>query len=463
MIAELAVKTKRRSLEGHYMAATIDISQSLRKRLTRDSVVVFGIGVFSTGISFVTSIVLARSLGAQGYGVYAYAFTLVAVMQILANLGLPNLLVRCISAYRMKGEWGLMAGLLRRSLQAVLISTSLLIALGTAAAWLLGQRVSSEGLRTFSVALLMLPFLALTSLRSSVLRALFHAIPGQVPEAVAKPLLFLGLIAGAVLVTGGAELSPVAAMIMQLIATIISFAIGAWLLKSRLPGELWTMTPSYAMAEWRQSAFPLILTSGITVINTYTDILMLGAMKDSTSVGIYQVVARGATMLTFFIYAVNTVVAPVASGLYTKGETERLQRIVTLSTRIVLAMTCPIALLLATYPREILRSLFGAQFSAGAEGLAILSVCQMISVSMGSVWDLLIMTGHEKDVAKASAISASLNVALNAVLIPHLGINGAALATGMSTVLFSLMLAVAVYRRTGLYTTAIAGVKAARA
>ena len=357
-----------------------------------------------------------------------------------------------------------MAGLLRRSLQAVLISTSLLIALGIAGAWLLGQRVSSEGLQTFSVALFMLPFLALTSLRSSVLRALFHAIPGQVPEAVAKPLLFLGLIAGAALVIGdGGSLSPVTAMIMQLIATITSFAMGAWLLNSKLPGELRTMTPSYAMAEWRQSALALILTSGITVINTYTDILMLGAMKDSASVGIYQVVARGATMLTFFIYAVNTVIGPVASGLYTKGETERLQRIVTMSTRIVLAMTCPVALLLASYPREILRSLFGAQFSAGAEALAILSVCQAISVSMGSVWDLLIMTGHEKDVAKASAISASLNVALNAVLIPHLGINGAALATGTSTVLFSIMLAVAVYRRTGLYTIAFAGVKAARA
>ena len=74
---------------------------------------------------------------------------------------------------------------------------------------------------------------------------------------------------------------------------------------------------------------------------------------------------------------------------------------------------------------------------------------------MGSVGQVLNMTGHEKDSAIGMAIGAIANVCLNFLLIPRWGASGAAVATGVSVAIWNIVLAAFVYRRLGLNTTVI--------
>ena len=64
------------------------------------------------------------------------------------------------------------------------------------------------------------------------------------------------------------------------------------------------------------------------------------------------------------------------------------------------------------------------------------------------------MTGHERDTATGVGIAAAVNVTLNVLLIPLWGIEGAAIATAISLMTWNILLAVWVYRRLGIYTTA---------
>ncbi len=145
---------------------------------------------------------------------------------------------------------------------------------------------------------------------------------------------------------------------------------------------------------------------------------------------------------------------PVVSSLYTAGELQRLQRIVTISARVVLLGSLPVALSMIIFSRWILLTVFGADFVSGATALAILSAAQIINAGMGSVGLLLVMTGHERDTATGVGIAAVMNVALNALLIPVWGIEGAAIATAISVATWNILLAVWVYQRLGIYTTA---------
>jgi O-antigen/teichoic acid export membrane protein len=74
---------------------------------------------------------------------------------------------------------------------------------------------------------------------------------------------------------------------------------------------------------------------------------------------------------------------------------------------------------------------------------------------MGLAALVLNMTGHERDTAKGIAVSALLNVTLNALLIPLWGIEGAALASTLSMVVWNSLLVVLVHRRLGLHATAL--------
>ncbi|MFW6089999.1 MAG: oligosaccharide flippase family protein, partial [Gemmatimonadota bacterium] len=92
--------------------------------------------VSSAAVSLVVSILLARMLGPEGYGIYAFAYAVIMLLALPAQAGLPTLLVREVARYEADERWGLLAGLLRRSNQLVGLLTVLIVA-GAAAVMLL--------------------------------------------------------------------------------------------------------------------------------------------------------------------------------------------------------------------------------------------------------------------------------------------------------------------------------------
>jgi O-antigen/teichoic acid export membrane protein len=86
--------------------------------------------------------------------------------------------------------------------------------------------------------------------------------------------------------------------------------------------------------------------------------------------------------------------------------------------------------------------------------LLILAGGQLINALAGSVGLLMAMTGHQVESSIVLAVSAGLNVGLNYLLIPRYGLVGAALATGISTVVWNVTLAVRVRRLLGVRSTA---------
>jgi O-antigen/teichoic acid export membrane protein len=82
-------------------------------------------------------------------------------------------------------------------------------------------------------------------------------------------------------------------------------------------------------------------------------------------------------------------------------------------------------------------AVFGPEFERGSTALSILLVGQVVNVAAGPVGVLLTMTGHEKRVAAAVGASACCNLLLNLLLIPRFGIEGAAVASAVSLILWN--------------------------
>ncbi len=439
---------------GPLLAASMDTRHSLRDYLIRGAGGSFALKLVATALGFILSIVLARLLGAAGYGTYAYAMALVSLLSVPAKLGLPSLIIRHIAAYQRRSVWALMRGLLLKANQAVLLIAWGLVLLAAVIGWVLADRLPPDGLATFWLALVLLPLVALNALRTATLSGLGYVLLGQLPEALIKPGLFILLAGGSYLLLGAGQVTAVWAMGMQVAASAVAFLVGVvWLVK-RLPQAVKETAPAYKTRAWIKSALPLLALASLAAINHETAILMVGAMKGAEAAGVYQVATRGAELVSFVLVAANMALAPVISSLYTAGELQRLQRIVTRSARVVLLGSLPVALSMVIFGRWILLTVFGPDFVSGATALAILSAAQIINAGIGSVGLLLVMTGHERDTATGVGIAAAINVTLNALLIPVWGIEGAAIATAISVATWNVLLAVWVYRRLGIYTTA---------
>lgn len=210
--------------------------------------------------------------------------------------------------------------------------------------------------------------------------------------------------------------------------------------------------PEKREREWLRALVPLMLVSAMYTVNSRTDQAMIGAMVGSGAVGIYAAAVRVADVVIFFIVAINAMLGPTVAGLYARRDQEGLQRIVTMTARWIGGLSIPAAVVLYGLSGRIL-SLFGPEFPAGAWALRWLCCGQVVNACAGSVALLLTTTGHERDALKGITLGAVVNVAGNAVMIPRYGINGAAVATAFSTVVWNVGLGILVYRRLGINPT----------
>ena len=426
---------------------------SLKQRLIKGVAGTFGLRIAATGLSFITGILLARLLGASGFGIYTYAFAWTQLLILAGTLGLDKLIVREVAIYQTKSDWSLVRGLLQWANQIVLM-VSVALALGAIGiAWGLDMAANSQQFWAFCVAMLLIPIAVQRNLRLSAMRGLHQIVIGLMPELILAPLLLLALTGCAYLFLGD-SLNAFWVVLMRVVAALISLAIGVKLLDRALPNAAKEATPKYQPKTWLSSALPFLFMGSLYIIKSRTDILMLGAIQGAEAAGIYFAVSRGAHLINFILNSVNTVLAPNIASLYAEGKTKQLQRVVTKSARVVLLIALPITISMIAFGYWYLL-LFGQEFTQGRQALIILCVGQLAHASAGSVGLLLNMTGNERFTFISSAGGTGLNVILNALLIPRWGIEGAALATTSTTILANTMNTLWVRQKLGIHCTAL--------
>lgn len=411
-----------------------------------------GLKVVNLGVSITLTVFLARVLGPEGYGIYAFAFSLVTLLAIPVQVGLPILVVREVAKYHFQQRWGLMRGLLHWANRSVFV---LSVGVGVAAAliaWVIFGQTAPIQLATFLWAVLLLPLIALGNLRGAALCGLHRVVQGQLPELLLRPGLHLFF---AVVLALTSPLTPPCVMALHALAATLAFAVGVVLLLRALPIEIRTAAPCFDTRTWRSSLLPLSFLAGMQVINSQTDVVMLGLLTTNEEVGVYRAAVQGAQLVALPLTVVNLVLAPHISRLHAKGDRAALQWIATWSARLVLLAALPMVSIFVLSGSAILAMIFGDEYRPGYLALTILCIGQFVNSGMGSVGLLLNMTGHERQTAKGFAAAAIVNVTLNLMLIPIWGIEGAAVATATSLIIWNVLLCWQVWRKLGIMSTAI--------
>ena len=426
-------------------------TSSLYKNLFRGGAGNLALRVIATALTLLLSAVVARIVGAAGYGAYAYAQTLVNLLAILACLGTDRLLVRLVATYHEQEQWGLIRGILRWSNRRALATSLLIVVTATIVCYLSLPYSSQVARQTFLVSLLLLPLLALTTLRLSALQGMHYVLRGQLPETIFRPVLMLGLLAF-IYFAFGSNLGAPAAASVNVVATGLAFLIGAKLLRDVLPPGIKTNSPQYREAEWMDHAQPLLLIQLLWVASTNIDTIILGALKGTEAVGFYAVANRGADLISFALVALNAPLSPMFARLWVRGEVEELQRVARLAAYVSLLLSLPVALTLSIHGSWFM-TLFGLPFPQAKTVFIILSTGHIVNVMIGLVGLLLIMSGHEREAAKGFVVSIIIQSLLCVLLIQPWGIIGAAVARSCGLLVWNLLLLRTAYNKLSINPT----------
>lgn len=378
---------------------------------------------------FLVGMQLARGLGAAGYGVYGLAMSIIAILTVPAEFGLPQLLTREVAAAQGAGKWGRVRGVLGWSIRASMM-LAVLISAGVLA-WLASTNgFATELGRTMLAGLVLVPVVALLSLHSAALRGAQQIVSGQIPEVVLRPAFHSFALLLALLLA--VPLTPALAMLLGVLSAAFSLFVAYWLLRRTIPQAALSAVIEVQSKQWWASAAPMAMSEGMRVLQTHLLIFLLGVMVSMEEVGIFRVAASTALLVSMPISLFNVVSMPIIARLHAAGERYKLQRMLTL---ISVGMTVSVLLLSLPFlvaGEQLLGRIFGQEFVYGAVALSLLCVPIIVNALVGPAAALLNMTGHQKHVTVASLAALLVLAVASPPLIIGLGISGAAIASILS-------------------------------
>jgi Membrane protein involved in the export of O-antigen and teichoic acid len=167
------------------------------------------------------------------------------------------------------------------------------------------------------------------------------------------------------------------------------------------------------------------------VVILWINTLLLGGLGSTREAGIFNAATRYVTAGLMAGVAVQQVMGPKLSELLAKRSMARAGAVYQTATTWLVTLTWPLYLTFALFSPTLLR-VFDSGFSAGETSLIVLGLTMLVATGVGTVDVVLLMGGRSSWNLIDTAVALVVGVILNVLLIPPLGVTGAAIAWAAS-------------------------------
>lgn len=177
--------------------------------------------------------------------------------------------------------------------------------------------------------------------------------------------------------------------------------------------------------EFWSFAAPRAVSRVFSVALQRFDIILVAAMLGATEAAVYTVATRFLLLGQLFGQSIQEVMAPRISGLLAKEDRARSELLYRTTTSWLTIVTWPLLLISAVFA-PVLLGVFGGDYRRGSTVVVVLCLSMLVSTTCGPVDTILLMAGRTSWSLYDTGAALATNVAVDLVLIPRLGINGAA-------------------------------------
>ncbi len=409
------------------------------RRMLGNSAWLLGARLTAIPIGIVQSVLTARLLGVEGYGVLAIVITFVATLNQLTSFRMNEFLVKQVSDAQAAGRRDLAAAAIKVALVAEAAASLLSFAVvwataRLAAEWLVGQPGAASLLRLYAIFVLgHIVFESATGIFQ-----IFDRFRVQATTALAVKVLMLAGVA-IVWLRGGGLREVVLAFAL---ASALPALAASWVALAEVGRQLgagWWRTPLSVLAgrgaRMRSFAISTNVSSTLSVVVKDADALWLGWLSTPTEVGYYRLAT---TLVKLVLLPGNPLVQaayPEIARTLSRGEIERARTLLRQATVLAAAWIVPLAALLGAAGPWLVPRLYGAEFAPAAPILALLLAGMGLSQVLFWNRPTILALGRPGFALRLTLLNAVLKVPLVLLLVPTLG---AVAMAGISAGLFVL-------------------------
>lgn len=388
-----------------------------------DTLITFSAQIIAVIFGIITAIIIARILGPEGKGIYTLVILIPSMLVLLGNLGIG--IANTYFGGSKKYNWDELASI--SFISSLLLGITLSIIFLTY--YFIVHPIFLSEIKTQCIVLaaMTVPFNLFTTYFQCILmgqkRFLEYNLVNVLQNGV---LVILVIIVLFFLERGISEV-----ILTWLIATIITTAFSFFFVRKTTSVKWVFSYPIFkALLKFGSIGY---LSNIITFLNYRIDMILVSslvtpAIVATTLVGYYSVSVSLAEALWYFPGAVGTIVFARTVGLNNEEADKTTPKI----CRNTFFITFIFALILLALSKRLIILLFGVSFLPALRplyilipGIIIFSICKVLCNEI---------TGRGKPLINivAAGISLLVNIPLNLLLIPRMGIEGAALASTIS-------------------------------
>ncbi|MCX5752848.1 MAG: oligosaccharide flippase family protein [Candidatus Krumholzibacteria bacterium] len=385
----------------------------------------------------VTSVIMARMLGPEGRGLFSLAIVASNMVFNATNLG-----VGAVSGYSLGRKKTPVAELAGNLLSLSVAIGAVALVLSLALSSLLGSRlIPSVPLWAVVVALFAVPFTGLLYNFQMLFRAKDDFRNFNIVEVLQPGSFFVFFVLCAAFVPA----RLFGASIVAFLASSVIAGLGAVLLMRRCVQFGFRWDPVIVKRTLR---FGIQQNAAIflDLLNYRFDMLLVNYFLDPVAVGFYATSLVIPEKLWNIPNVLSSVLHPRVAHAGDENDANRETAQVSRITVLIIGTACVAILLLG---RLLIRLLYQDRFLPAVTPMfIILPGILMINISKVLTSDL-IARGFPRANLWAGLVAVASNVACNIVLIPRMGIRGAALASTVSYTLYAVVIVIYFVRVSG--------------
>jgi len=393
----------------------------------------------TTIVMMIASVPVARVMGPNVLGHYIYLLFLTGTAQRLANFGIPATCCKYMAEYLGRQEYGVAHQVFRVTFRYQAAISGIITAMG------LGLAGFSEPEYRLVAALIVLSMWpAMISYIPAQANVAAENLRANLPASIAYLITYSVLVVLSLTIHWGLVGLAAATLVSRLSEAALRY-FGVQKRLRSYPTVV--LPPQLRHRMFNFSRHNLVLVGLGLVVWDRSEVLFLRQFSDVTQVAFYSLAFSVTNQLLMAPRALSSAIGITILAQYGRDPL-RLGALVRNATRYVTVLAIPLFLGTAAIAEPLIRFTYGSGYLAVVPVLCIMCIASIPRAFQTHTENFLQATEKQKFMVKWLAVTAVVNVSLDALLIPEHGALGAAVANGLAQ---TMGVAGLFYKSGGLY------------